>query len=91
MEAYLLRYHPKPQRMPIYLDGKLLHSFRKGKLTKDKESLVFTQLVIPINEVMTQVELLCRPETSLRSFVRLPYLHISPCQGLRQHDLPLDT
>ena len=43
-------------------------------LTEDEVSLWVCQTVMPVSQIVSQVELLSRPEAGLRSFVRLPYL-----------------
>ena len=53
------------------------NSAKQGR-TEDEEPLVLCQFLSPVDHVMTQIQLLCSPETSLRSFIRLPYLRVSP-------------
>ena len=49
-------------------------SFQPSPLTQYEETLVFRQTLLPILQVVSQIQFLCRPEARLRRLVRLPYL-----------------
>ena len=40
----------------------------------DEIALVVIELVVPVGNVLLQVDLLCRPETRLLLFIPLPYI-----------------
>lgn len=47
------------------------------KLTKDKETLVLVQPVVPVAHILSEVDFFSCPEGSLGCLVRLPYLTVS--------------
>ena len=45
---------------------------KKGKDMLDEVSLVFVEFVVPVTQVLMQIDLFCGPETSLAFFIPFP-------------------